>query len=61
MAIQRAGSLVDIFCSYAPADEEGYAELAKHLSDLVRRGLVTLWQQGEIAPGSERAGERAAH
>jgi hypothetical protein len=41
------------FIIYARADEKLKNEFVKHLTPLVRNGLISLWQDGEIRPGDE--------
>lgn len=45
---------VKIFCSYAPEDENLFHELEKHLSQLKRDGLISLWHQKHIIGGDNR-------
>ena len=46
---------VEIFCSYANADEEWRKKLETHLSLLKRQGLVSFWHDRLIAPGTDWA------
>ncbi len=42
---------VEVFYSYADADEDLCIELDRHLSLLVREGLIALWHKRQITPG----------
>jgi hypothetical protein len=44
---------IKTFIIYARADEKLKNEFVKHLKPLVRNGLISLWQDGEIQPGDE--------
>ncbi len=58
MTTQAAGSeSLSIFLSYSYVDELYRIELGKHLSVLERQGLVKVWHNRMITPGSESAGE----
>ena len=46
---------VEIFCSYAHEDEAWLRKLETHLSLLKRQGLVSLWYDRLIAPGTNWA------
>jgi hypothetical protein len=48
-----ASTAVEIFCSYANADEVWRQKLETHLSLLKRQGLVSLWYDGLIVPGTD--------
>lgn len=50
-------SAVDVFVSYAHADEKLRVELGKHLSVLQRQGLISMWHDRMISAGSEWAGD----
>jgi hypothetical protein len=41
---------IEVFCSYAPADEPWCRELEAHLSLLRRQGFVATWHRRDIAP-----------
>src|SRR5438270_7568217 len=46
---------VEIFCSYANADEVWRQKLETHLSLLQRQGLISFWHDRLIVPGSDWA------
>ncbi len=46
---------VEIFCSYAHEDKKWLQELEKHLSLLQRQGLISLWHDRLITPGTDWA------
>jgi hypothetical protein len=46
---------VEIFCSYANADEAWLRKLETHLSLLKRQGLISFWYDRLIAPGTDWA------
>jgi len=48
---------VDVFFSYAHADEELRNKLARHLSLLMRRGVIRGWDDRKIEAGAEWAGD----
>lgn len=52
---------LEVFLSYAHADEALRNELTKHLSLLKREGLINAWYDREISPGKEWANEIDAH
>jgi hypothetical protein len=52
---------IEIFISYAHEDERLRAELVKHLSTLRRDGVITLWHDHQILPGTEWEGEISTH
>ena len=45
---------VEVFYSYADADEDLRSELDKHLSQLRRDGLITTWHKGQTGVGTDR-------
>lgn len=45
---------ITVFYSYAPADKEWRDQLAIHLSQLRRDGLIAEWSDQQILPGSDR-------
>ena len=51
------GQPLEVFISYAHADQALKDELLKHLSPLQRRGLIAHWQDRDISAGAEWAGE----
>ncbi len=55
-ATKPAGD-IKVFISYAHKDEELRIELDKHLTSLKRQGIIATWQDREILPGDEWAGE----
>src|SRR5205085_5532913 len=46
---------VEVFCSYAHEDEAWLRKLETHLSLLKRQGLISLWYDRLIAPGTDWA------
>jgi hypothetical protein len=52
---------LEIFFSYARADRYFLELLKKHLSGLFRAGLITVWDDSEIKPGTQWAPQLAAH
>ncbi len=50
-----ASMSVEVFCSYAHEDERWLRKLETHLSLLIRQGLITLWHDRLIAPGTNWA------
>src|SRR5437016_2545571 len=50
-----APTAVEIFCSYASADEAWWQKLEIHLSLLRRQGLVALWHHRLITAGADWA------
>ena len=46
---------IEVFCSYAHADESHLRQLEKHLSLLKQQGLISTWDTRQIVPGSHRA------
>src|SRR6266567_5253674 len=43
---------VEVFCSYAHTDEKWLRQLETHLSPLIRQGLISLWHDRQILPGT---------
>src|SRR5215469_3613891 len=60
-AMSAAPTPIEIFCSYAHEDEEWWQKLETHLSLLKRQGLISLWQDRLIAPGTDWAQTIDAH
>ena len=50
-----ASTAVEVFCSYAHEDEAWRQKLETHLSLLKRQGLVSLWHDRLISPGTDWA------
>jgi len=50
--IDNAQQPVEVFISYAHADEPLREELGKHLRGLERIGLVKCWHDRKLLPGS---------
>ena len=48
-------TLIEVFCSYAHADERWRQELDAHLSPLKRQGLISTWYDRHIIPGTNWA------
>lgn len=44
---------LDVFISYSQKDRALRDELATHLSNLRRQGLISDWHDGDIVPGSD--------
>jgi hypothetical protein len=44
---------IELFLSYAHADELLRAELVKHLSILKNQGVISMWSDQDITAGSE--------
>ena len=42
-----------VFISYAHEDKQFLAGLLKHLSVLIKQGLISKWYDGDILPGTE--------
>ncbi|WP_437967575.1 toll/interleukin-1 receptor domain-containing protein [Sorangium sp. So ce260] len=51
---------IDVFISYAAANEKQKDVLRKHLSALKREGKVRTWHTGRVGVGSDREAELAA-
>ena len=60
MTAEHTGA-VEVFYSYAQADEKLRNELDKHLSLLKRQGQISAWHEREIGAGQEWAQEIDAH
>ncbi len=43
---------VKVFCSYAPEDDKYRRQLETHVSILKQQGLISLWHDQQILPGS---------
>jgi tetratricopeptide (TPR) repeat protein len=52
---------LEVFCSYARADEALCEKLRTHLSSLERQGLLTVWYDRFINAGTDRAGAINEH
>jgi tetratricopeptide (TPR) repeat protein len=52
---------IEVFCSYARADRRWFKQLDSHLSSLTRQGLISLWQNRQIVPGTDWAREIDEH
>lgn len=46
---------VEIFCCYSHADEAWLRKLETHLSLLQRQGLISIWHDRRIVPGTDWA------
>jgi Tfp pilus assembly protein PilF len=53
--MSEAATPVEIFCSYAHEDEEWREKLERHVSVLQHLGLVSLWHDRLIIPGTDWA------
>lgn len=52
---------VEVFCSYARDDEAWLRKIETHLSLLQRQGLISLWHDRLISPGTNGAKSIDAH
>jgi hypothetical protein len=52
---------IELFVSYAREDEELWNELSKHLSNLKRRNVISVWHDRQIGAGREWKNEIDAH
>ena len=52
---------IDILCCYAHRDRALCEELMRHLAPLLRSGLITVWYDGDISPGTVWEKEIEAH
>ena len=52
---------LDVFMSYSHKDRTLRDELANHLSNLRRQGLISDWYDGDIVPGAEIKDEIQTH
>src|SRR5579859_2174187 len=52
---------IEVFCSYADADEKLREELEKHLKPLIRERKILVWYDGKIMPGEEVSSEIDEH
>ncbi len=52
---------IEIFCSYANADEAWLRKLETHLSLLKRQGLISFWYDRLIVPGTDWAKDIDSH
>ena len=53
--MQGSQKPIEIFCSYAHADERWRQQLDIHLKLLHRQGLISIWYDRQIVPGAEWA------
>ncbi|MBA2394055.1 MAG: toll/interleukin-1 receptor domain-containing protein, partial [Ktedonobacteraceae bacterium] len=53
--------LIEIVCLYAPEDKLLFQDLETHLSPLKRQGLITIWHDHLISPGSDREQATRTH
>ena len=51
----------EVFCSYAHEDEALLRKVEKHLSLLKQQGLISLWHNRLISPGSDWAATIGTH
>src|SRR5437879_5975950 len=51
----EASTPVEVFCCYSHADEAWLRKLETHLSLLQRQGLISLWHDRRIVPGTDWA------
>lgn len=52
---------LNVFCCYAHRDRALCEELIRHLAPLVRSGLIAVWYDGNISPGTVWEKEIEAH
>ena len=52
---------INILCCYAHRDRALCEELIRHLAPLLRSGLITVWYDGDISPGTVWEKEIEAH
>jgi hypothetical protein len=52
---------IEVFVSYAHEDEGLWNELSKHLSNLKRRNVISIWHHRQIGAGQEWKNEIDAH
>ena len=52
---------IQVFCCYAHQDRFLCEELIRHLAPLLRSGLITVWYDGDISPGTVWEKEIEAH
>jgi len=52
---------VPVFCAYANRDEAYGRQLEKHLSTLIKLGLITFWHEQQIDPGHDKANATQTH
>jgi tetratricopeptide (TPR) repeat protein len=52
---------IKVFCLYAPEDKCLFQDLDAHLSSLKRQGLITLWHNHLILPGSDQEQATTTH
>src|SRR5919205_3400796 len=56
-----AGDVMELFYSYSSEDEAFLNKLNNHLASLRRLGLLSIWYNREVGPGSARAKEIDAY
>src|SRR5947209_20571242 len=57
----RPTTPIEVFCSYADADEKLREELEKHLKPLIRERKIFVWHNGKIMPGETVSNEIDEH
>lgn len=57
----EAPTPVEVFCCYAHEDESWLRKLEIHLSLLKRQGLISLWHDRLISPGTNWAQDIDRH
>ena len=60
-SMSRSQKPIELFCSYAHADEVHLQQLETHLSILKRQGLIATWYDRQITAGTEWAQTTDAH
>ena len=60
-SMSRSHQPIELFCSYAHADEAHLQQLETHLSILKRQGLIATWYDRQITAGTEWAQTTDAH
>jgi Bacterial tandem repeat domain 1/TIR domain len=66
MKRQKEWKGINIFCSYAQADQTVQKQLSTHMSQLKRNGLIEEWSEQQVLAGADRVQEidhaiRSAH
>jgi hypothetical protein len=57
----QGSSQVEIFCSYAHSDEKLFRQLETYLQQFKREGLISLWHNRLLAPGTDWAHSLDTH
>src|SRR2546422_2161780 len=54
-------SIIEIFCCYARKDQSFLKDLRKHLIPFQKQGLINLWYDADISPGTNWEEEIQKH